>query len=75
MTGAPVLFTRRLMLRAPEAPDLGGWSDMNSGAETMRFIGGTKSRSDAWWMLCAMRGAWHICGFAIFSVIERATGP
>jgi len=48
---------------------------MNSDAEAMRFIGGTKSRSDAWWMLCAMRGAWDICGFAIFSVIERATGP
>ncbi len=75
MTGSPVLFTRRLMLRAPEAPELNSWSNMNSGAEAIRFIGGTKSRSDARWMLCAMRGAWDICGFAIFPVIERATGP
>lgn len=74
MSGGPILFTERLILRLPEASDLDGWSVMNAEAETMRFIGGEKSRPETWRMLCAMRGAWDIKGFAMFSVIERATG-
>ena len=74
MSGAPILFTERLILRLPEASDLDGWSAMNADVETMRFIGGAKSRPETWRMLCAMRGAWDIRGFAMFSVIERSTG-
>jgi RimJ/RimL family protein N-acetyltransferase len=74
MSGAPILFTERLILRLPEASDLDGWAMMNADAETMRFIGGVKSRPETWRMLCAMRGAWDIRGFAMFSVIERSTG-
>ncbi|GAA0735395.1 GNAT family N-acetyltransferase [Sphingomonas japonica] len=70
----PVLFTERLVLRLPETSDLDGWAEMSADEETMRFIGGTKPRSQAWRDLCAMRGAWDIKGFAMFSVIERATG-
>ncbi len=73
MTG-PILQTERLILRLPEASDLDGWAEMNSHEETMRFIGGVKSRPETWRMLCTMRGARDIKGFAMFSVIERATG-
>lgn len=70
----PVIETARLILRVPEAADLDGWCAMAADAETMRFIGGTAGRSGAWRQLCAMRGAWAIKGFAMFSVIEKASG-
>ena len=70
----PVLFTDRLVLRLPQASDLDGWAAMAADAEAMRFIGGAKSRPECWRDLCAMRGAWDIRGFAMFSVIERDTG-
>jgi RimJ/RimL family protein N-acetyltransferase len=74
MSAHPVLETERLILRLPEASDLDGWAEMSADEETSRFIGGVKSRAETWRMLCAMRGAWDIKGFAMFSVIERATG-
>lgn len=70
----PILFTDRLILRLPQAGDLDGWAAMAADAEAMRFIGGAKSRAECWRDLCAMRGAWDIRGFAMFSVIERDTG-
>lgn len=73
MSRSPVLETENLILRLPEASDLDPWADMNSDAETMRFIGGVAGRSATWRMLCTMRGSWDINGFAMFSIIERAT--
>ena len=74
MTPAPVLQTERLILRLPEASDLDGWATMSADMETNRFIGGITSRAETWRTLCAIRGAWDIRGFSMFSVIERATG-
>lgn len=74
MSGLPVLFTERLILRAPEASDLDGFAAMAADAESMRFLGGTAARSASWRMLCSLRGAWDVRGFSMFSVIERATG-
>jgi RimJ/RimL family protein N-acetyltransferase len=74
MTTGPVLHTENLILRLPEAADLDGWAAMGADADTMRFIGGVTVRAEAWRQLCTMRGAWDICGFAMFCVIERATG-
>lgn len=70
----PVLFTERLVMRPPEAQDLDAWAEASAEPDTMRFIGGAKSRSEAWRDLCQMAGAWSIRGFAMFSVIERDTG-
>ncbi|OQW43822.1 MAG: acetyltransferase [Proteobacteria bacterium SG_bin6] len=70
----PVLTTERLVLRLPEAGDLDGFATFAADAETMRHLGGVKTRSEVWRSLCEMRGAWEIRGFAMFSVIERATG-
>lgn len=74
MINGPVLVTERLILRPPGAEDLDGWAEMGADDETMRFIGGTTSRAGAWRQLCTMAGSWHINGFAMFSVIERASG-
>ncbi len=71
---APVLTTDRLILRPLGSEDLEPWVAFHADAETMRFLGGVKSRSEAWRALCTMAGAWAINGFSMFSVIERGTG-
>ncbi|MAW99308.1 MAG: GNAT family N-acetyltransferase [Sphingomonas sp.] len=70
----PVLTTKRLILRLPEAADLDGWAAFSADPETMAYLGGVQSRAESWRALCTMRGAWDIRGFAMFSVIERDTG-
>ena len=60
MSNGPFLLTERLILRPPSAEDLDGWAAFAADPETNRFLGGTKSRPEAWRMLCAMAGAWTI---------------
>ena len=74
MLNGPLLVTERLILRPPATEDFDGFAEMCTEEETMRFIGGTCPRSQAWRMWCTLAGAWHIRGFSMFSVIERATG-
>lgn len=74
MINGPVLVTERLILRPPGADDLDGWAAMAAEADTMEYIGGVAGRAGSWRQLCTMVGAWHISGFAMFSVIERETG-
>ena len=66
--------TPRLMLRPPRLEDLDGWTEMMADEETARFIGGTAPRPVCWRQLMIMIGAWHAVGFAMFSVIEKASG-
>lgn len=74
MSSGPFLMTKRLILRPPSAADMDGWAAFSADAETMRFLGGTQSRAEAWRGLCGMAGAWTIKGFAMFSMIRRDTG-
>jgi RimJ/RimL family protein N-acetyltransferase len=68
------LDTPRLILRPPRLEDLDGWSDMMSDEVAARFIGGVMPREVCWRQLMTMIGAWHVQGFAMFSVIEKETG-
>jgi RimJ/RimL family protein N-acetyltransferase len=68
------LETPRLFLRLPRAEDLDAWAAMMADEEAARFIGGVMPRSVTWRALMTMIGAWHAQGFAMFSVIEKATG-
>ncbi|MBU3077009.1 GNAT family N-acetyltransferase [Sphingomonas quercus] len=70
----PTLLTPRLLLRLPEAGDFEPWAAFAADAETMRFLGGAMSRTEAWRNICTVAGAWSIRGFGMFSVIERASG-
>lgn len=74
MLNGPLLVTPRLILRPPAPEDFDAFAAMCRDAETMRFIGGACERSQAWRLWCTLAGAWHIRGFSMFSVIERATG-
>jgi RimJ/RimL family protein N-acetyltransferase len=68
------LRTERLILRPPRLEDLTLWAHMMADEQTARHIGGVQSRHGTWRVLMAMSGAWHLTGFAMFTVIERATG-
>ncbi|BBB12386.1 GNAT family N-acetyltransferase [Sphingopyxis sp. FD7] len=74
MLNGPLLVTERLILRPPAAEDFDAFAAMCAEEETMRFIGGVCPRSAAWRQWCTLAGAWHIRGFSMFSVIERASG-
>ena len=66
--------TSRLLLRLPRLEDLEPWATMMADDETARFIGGVTPRAVVWRGLMTMIGSWHATGFAMFSVIEKATG-
>lgn len=74
MSSGPFLLTERLILRPPSAEDFDGWAAFAADPETMRHLGGTKGRPEAWRMFCMMVGAWQIRGYAMFSMILRDTG-
>ena len=74
MLNGPLLVTERLILRPPAAEDFDSFAEMCGDAETMKFIGGACPPAQAWRLWCTLAGAWHIRGFSMFSVIERATG-
>ncbi len=70
----PRIETNRLLLRPPLAQDFEDWARFMADAEATRFIGGPQPRAVAWRGFLAMVGAWQIQGFAMFSVLEKASG-
>lgn len=68
------LETDRLVLRPTRGEDFDAWAALAADAEACRFIGGAQPRAAAWRAFLTMVGAWHVQGFAMFSVIERDTG-
>lgn len=73
MSANPVLETDRLILRLPQRQDFDRFAEMYGDEETARYIGGHLARAAAWRKFLAMPGAWAIQGFAMFSVVEKAT--
>jgi RimJ/RimL family protein N-acetyltransferase len=68
------LDTPRLVLRPPRLDDLDSWSEMMLDEPAARYIGGVMPRSVCWRQLMTMIGSWHAHGFAMFSVVEKASG-
>ncbi len=68
------LGTERLILRPPVREDFDAYAVLVADEEAARYIGGHVSRAAAWRKCLIMVGAWQIQGFAMFLVIERATG-
>ncbi|GAB2575720.1 GNAT family N-acetyltransferase [Dyella jejuensis] len=66
--------TERLILRPPIAGDFDAYAANMADPEAARFIGGRQSREMAWRGFLTLAGAWAIQGFAMFSVIEKASG-
>jgi RimJ/RimL family protein N-acetyltransferase len=66
--------TARLLLRPTVLEDFDAWAEIIGDEETARFIGGVQPRALAWRSFLAMAGAWQLQGFAMFSVVEKASG-
>jgi RimJ/RimL family protein N-acetyltransferase len=74
MAIGPTLETERLILRPPQLSDFDGFATMMADEETCRFIGGHMPRAVAWRKFLQMPGAWAVQGFAMFSLIDKASG-
>ena len=68
------LETERLVLRPPRIEDFERYAELMADAAACRYIGGSLPRAAAWRKFLQMPGAWAIQGFAMFSVLERASG-
>jgi len=66
--------TERLLLRPPCAADFEAYALFAGDEQTMRHIGGVQPPPLAWRSLATMVGSWHMQGFAMFSVLEKASG-
>ena len=69
----PQLETARLLLRLPRIEDFDDYAELQADEEAARFIGGHMPRAAAWRKFLQMPGAWALQGFAMFSVIEKAS--
>ncbi|MEZ4364800.1 MAG: GNAT family N-acetyltransferase [Kofleriaceae bacterium] len=68
------MTTARLVLRPPVLADFEGWASMMADPVATEHLGGPQPRAVAWRSFCTMAGAWALQGFAMFTVLERATG-
>ena len=71
---SPRLETARLILRPPVDEDLDGWAGLDADARAVQFIGGARSRNQAWMDMATAAGMWSLRGCGLFSVIEKDTG-
>ncbi len=71
------LETERLILRMWEPEDFEPYAAICADPAVMRFLatdGKPLSRFDAWRSVAAHVGHWHLKGFGMFAVVERASG-
>ena len=68
------LETERLILRPPVRDDFDDFAELFADEEAARYIGGQLPRAAAWRKFLQMPGAWVIQGFAMFAVVEKASG-
>jgi len=70
----PVIETERLILRGFEVRDLDDFADMSADEDTMKFVGGRKTRFESWNSMTAALGHWVLRGFGMFAVEEKSSG-
>lgn len=70
------LETERLYLRMFRESDTDAYADMVSDPEVMRFLGGGKPvpRAEAWRNMAMIVGHWHLRGYGMWAVEEKASG-
>ena len=71
----PTLETERLTLRMFRDSDTDAYAEMVADPEVMRFLGGKPvSRMEAWRNMAMIAGHWHLRGYGMWAVEERASG-
>ena len=67
------LETERLLLRLPQAEDLGAYAELFADPEVVRYTGGvTKSRAESEVAIERMVRHWQDHGIGLFSVVRKA---
>jgi RimJ/RimL family protein N-acetyltransferase len=67
--------TPRLLLRQFRADDLDAYARICADPEVMRWVGGqTFSRAEAWRHMAYLLGHWHLRGYGLWAVEEKASG-
>lgn len=74
LTNAPMLTTRRLVLRGPERDDLSEFTRFMTSAPSMKAQGETVTAEQAWFGFLTGIGHWHWHGFCFFTVALQQTG-
>jgi RimJ/RimL family protein N-acetyltransferase len=71
-----VIETERLILRMFRESDTDAYAEMVADPEVMRFLGGGKpaSREEAWRNMAMIVGHWHLRGYGMWAVEEKAGG-
>lgn len=66
--------TERLILRMWREEDLESYAEMCADPEVMRYLASKPmTKSEAWRNMAMVIGHWHLRGFGMFAVEERAT--
>ncbi len=69
------LETERLVLRMWRESDAGPYAEMCADPEVMRYVGGKPMTGpEAWRNLAMVIGHWHLRGYGMWAVEERAGG-
>lgn len=70
------LETERLRLRPFRDDDLDAYARICADPEVMRYLGEGKplARPDAWRQMAMIIGHWHLRGYGLWAVEERASG-
>ena len=73
MTVIPTLVTERLILTAPDGSD---WPDFEREftSDRAQYTTGALGPTMAWIVMASEIGHWHINGFGMFRVVDKATG-
>jgi len=70
-----LIETERLILRMFRESDTDAYAEMVSDPEVMRFLGGQPvPRAEAWRNMAMMLGHWHLRGYGMWAVEEKASG-
>jgi len=66
--------TEQLLLRPPEDGDFDVYSSFFSDADASRFYGGPLRKDQAWRVLAAHIGHWHLRGYGMWMIVPERTG-
>ena len=70
---APTLETERLIMRMWREDDFEEYAELCANPEVMRFLGGkTFDRTEAWRHMASLIGHWHLRGYGVWAVEEKA---
>ncbi|MER9104584.1 GNAT family N-acetyltransferase [Mesorhizobium sp. M7A.F.Ca.US.010.02.1.1] len=74
-TSAPVIETKRTILRAHRLDDFDAYAAMWTDPVVTRFIGGKpRTREESWMRFLRHAGLWSLLGYGFWAIEEKATG-